>query len=755
MKLKKASVLSMSAVLSLSLLTPQAYAASEITSQLQDRPVITIANAETEVGKAELIKRLKNLFPGKFDFLSEKDFHINTGHRYPEDDEAIIRYNLSFHKEMNGKQLYGSAEFVGEDLAIQSFHYRPIDVTDAIFPAKVTEEEALEIAKDFVKEQYPDIAYQLTTNRDFYYPMPRNLTEPIQYRFVFEKLKNEVPILDQSLNVTIMGNGELVELYSGQYQLESAKYEDKANILSLETVVDKVKSNMDVSLQYMLEHDYRNETVNVKLTYGVDPMVTNLNAKDGKWLVGQEFKDNLPEMKIKMITDEPMNVTTKPITQKEAKAIAEKLLKPGDENTKLRIEEISEHENKFYGKTIYNVHYMYQSKNHGYGASIEIDKNTGEVLSFHDVSRDMMYAEQASKLETTTEKEKAEEKKNKLAYEKALEIGIETIKKFSPSIIHEYSYPLVGELMESHDGNYHLSFPRVKNGILVQGDSINIGINSDGEILHYNANSPIIKEWPSVEKAVSKGKATQAFLDQLNVKLAYSKIKYDDKDYVLMYHREFKNQFEYYNALTGEWEKHSYYNNNEPGSEVVVSHPTAEKELNYLIQAGIIKVEDPATFDADQPITKGEALEIIMKSIMNYYEFDRFDSKKEGTFENINKDHELYNVIELAAQQNIVDTSQKAFPVDEKITKQELAYWYIRTLGLDEAAKHYDIYKLSFEDAGDVTKPYTGYVALATKLGLFETPDNKFNAKSNVTLAEIAVANIKLAQKVSELRPRY
>ena len=56
----------------------------------------------------------------------------------------------------------------------------------------------------------------------------------------------------------------------------------------------------------------------------------------------------------------------------------------------------------------------------------------------------------------------------------------------------------------------------------------------------------------------------------------------------------------------------------------------------------------------------------------------------------------------------------QSFDVDSPIKRDELAAWYIRVLGLEQAAKDSSIYKLGFADANKVQKEYTGYVALAT-----------------------------------------
>ena len=741
MKLKKVGVLSLSAALSLSVFSSQV-SASDLPNQNKEKQIITIASVDSEVNKETLIKKLKQLFPGRFDFLTSKDFYFNTGHRYSEDDESIIRYNLSFNKDYDGKQVYGGIEFVGEELELQSFYYSPLDYKDAIFPAKVTEKKALEIAKEFLDSQFPNLSYQLNSDDLNYYPIPMNLTEPISYRFQFERLENDIPVMGQSTNVTVLGNGEITEVYSGDFQKSKATYDENNPILNAESALKKLKADLDVTLQYMVNYDYRGEETQVKLVYGVEPQVNAIHAKDGKWLVGREFTDKLPQLNnIKMLTNKPINTTAKPITENDAKEIAKKLLRPGNDDIKLRIQEVSEQENDYLGRSIYSVNYMYESRNSGNGASIEIDKNTGEVISFYDISDDVFGYD-------PSDKDKAG-----LTYTQAVAKALEKIKEFSPSIMHEYSYPINNELnkLEQDRDETFLTFPRVKNGIIVSGDSIQVSIKKDGSLRRYSVQSPVVKEWPSIDKAVAKEKALQDYLDQLDAKLAYTKVDYEKNHYSLVYFREFANQFHYYNAITGEWESQSYYTV-DPGTSVEISHPTAEQELNYLIKAGIIKVDDPDTFNADAPLTKGKALDVLMKSIANYYELERVEYQDKETFSNIDKDHEYYSVIELAAQQKIIDTEQDTFSVDENISNEELAYWYIRALGLDLAAKHSDIYTLSFKDSDLIQKKYTGYVALANQLGLFNVKYKLFNPSHEVTLAELAVANIKLAKLIGETR---
>ena len=100
----------------------------------------------------------------------------------------------------------------------------------------------------------------------------------------------------------------------------------------------------------------------------------------------------------------------------------------------------------------------------------------------------------------------------------------------------------------------------------------------------------------------------------------------------------------------------------------------------------------------------------------------------------------------------VIKPTTKNFDVDSQVTREEIAVWYVRTLGLEQAAKHSDIYKLGFADANKVKKEYTGYVALASSMGLFETEQNKFNPDQAITYAELAVSTIRLAHEMSEKR---
>ncbi|RSL28840.1 hypothetical protein D7Z54_34350, partial [Salibacterium salarium] len=95
----------------------------------------------------------------------------------------------------------------------------------------------------------------------------------------------------------------------------------------------------------------------------------------------------------------------------------------------------------------------------------------------------------------------------------------------------------------------------------------------------------------------------------------------------------------------------------------------------------------------------------------------------------------------------IIDAEEDTFPVNDTLTREELAVWIVRSMELEEAAKHADIYDLPFEDADDITEEYAGYAALAYAEDILQGSDNHFNPDDEVTLAHLAVTCFRLAEK--------
>ncbi|MFF2754831.1 YcdB/YcdC domain-containing protein [Psychrobacillus sp. NPDC058041] len=737
-KLRKLGIVLTSSALSLGMFSSVANASpsgNETTQKIQ----IQVAASEKILTKNDLIKRFKELFPKQFDDLTNSDFQMSSGHYYSDDKE--VRYNLFFNKMVNGKSLYGSVGFVGEELEIETFYFQPSNEKDALFPAKVSKDEARKIADEFMKKFLTDQEYQLETDSFNYYPQ-QILTEPIRYNFSFSRTKNKVSISDQRIEITVLGNGEVTNFYKSPDK-KSATFEDTKQILDKNNLLKKLKDNISVELQYQIDMDYRTGEKAVKLVYQPSSKIQGVHAVSGKWLTPNGYSTTVPEKtKVETISAKPLPPKQKGVTLEEAKKIAEKFIKSNSDKLKLSIQAMDEVKN-YNGQNVIRVDYTYEHANGGYGTSLEINKDTGEIIQYYDISRDILQqnGEKPDKVKSLTQKE-------------ALTQALKYVKEMIPSYLHNYALPVGDANYDEAQGSYHFSFPRVVKGIMVMGDQINVSIARDGSLNNLNVDFQEIESWPSLDKVISEKEALVKLKDALSLKLAYMKPGLGKENrYDLVYQTLFnENIYSFLDATTGEW--NSLGNGKSPST---ISHPWAEEELNYLISAKVLEVKDTKNFNGDAAVSKGEALKVILNSLTYFYEgmYYNDNENKKQTFDNIDPKHPLYQAIERAVDMGVIKPNSKSFDVDTPITREELAAWYIRVLGQEQSAKYSNIYKLDFADADKVQKEYTGYVAIANSIGLFKMDNNQFHPSQEVTYAELAVSTILLAHEISENRNAF
>ncbi|TQR18720.1 YcdB/YcdC domain-containing protein [Psychrobacillus soli] len=736
-KLKKIGIVLASSALSFGMFSSVASASTNGVGQ-QEQVQILVASTDNVFTKNDLIKKFHELFPKKFDFLTSSDFHMGGSHIYPDDD--TVRYDLSFTKTIDGKRLYGSVGFVGEKLEIEQFYYQPTVEKESLFPAKVSKEDAEKIAVDFVGQFLNGEKYELEPNVYNYYPQ-QILTEPIRYSFSFARTENQVPIADKRIEVTVLGNGEIVNFYRNPTKAGASTFDDVKQIKDKKEILEQIKESLFADLQYQVNTDYQTGERSIQLVYQPVAKWQGVHASTGKWLTANGYVEEIPEKsKIEKLAASPLPPKQKNITVESAKKIAEQFLNIKSDKVKFTISSIDEIEN-YNGQAVISIQYMYNYGNSGTGSSLEINKNTGEITQYHDITSHL--------LEQIGENPKTE---NPLSKEAALAQAVKYLKEWAPSHLHNYAMPVDEPYIEERLGTYHFNFPRIVNGIVVMGDQIGVSVGTDGSLNSLYVNYQEVENWPSIDKVISAEDAEAKLKEALSLKLNYMKQGRDEDNhhYDLVYSPIFnEDPFGFLDANTGEW-KNSYGGN----STSVISHPSAGEELNYLINAKILDIKNKKDFNADASISKGEALKIVMNSLTYFYSGSYYGGRDNShqTFDNIDPKHPLYQPIERALEMGVIKPTSKSFDVDSLVTREEVAAWYIRVLGLEQAAKHSDIYKLNFADANKVKKEYTGYVALASSMGLVETDQNKFNPAQEVTYAELAVSTIRLAHELSEKR---
>lgn len=718
-------------ILAVGLLAPTVNA-SPLTQQAERVPILVAIN-ETDVSKEQLIKKLKQVLPAVFRTYTNNDFQMSMMSYHYQDDETT-RYELMFNKTVNKQMVSGSVTFVGEQLEIEGYYYYPTNTKDALFPGKISSNEAQKIARQFVKKVINSDEFMLMNDMPSY-QMNRVITEPITYSYSFVRTENNIPIQDQTLHVSILADGTIQYFNQMMPSQKRLAFEDQQNMLSKQAAEKIFKDQIELELQYKVDYSPTSGKPTVQLVYEPTAAIVGLHATTNKWVTYSEIVDTMPtKTKLQPISSAPLQ-SIGPITLEQAKQYAKQLVEKDSNNTKFTID--SAYEQEMNGEEMMSIIYSYHFGNHTHSSSIEFNKKTGELISYADFYDNLPLAEQENNSLAKLEKQKV------------VQLAEQFVKQLAPTVVQDYSKPIVEPIYDAESGVHYVTFPKIKNGLIVNGDNLSLSIGDDGKLKSYYRSTLPIEEWPNPKDAIELSKASATFKEAIGAKLIYSQVG-NNNDYYKLVYIPVVNDKEYYqiDALTGKI-VNSLYGESNP---VTITHPTAEKELNYLIQAGAIDVKNPTEFNADVPISKGQALNTLVKSITYFYE-DYYSypvQSPPASFDNIDQQHPYYSIVERATQMGILKPGKESFNPDEQITREELAVWYIRTLGLEQAAKQSDIFQLTFTDKKDITPSRVGYVALSQALGIQQLEKSKFNPTKVVSYAELAPSIIELAYVIAE-----
>lgn len=727
---KWTSVISASAV-ALSIFTAGTVAnANTAIPSNEDRQQIYVAIKDEEVTKEMLIKKLKSVLPEMFGSFSNSDFTMSTmSHHYS--DDLTTRYELSYMKTVNKKMQSGSITFKEGDFEIESLSIYPIITKDSLFPGKVTEQEAQKIATDFVKKVTGTSDFITASQGPSYYST-RLITQPISYSFSFTKTENNIPIQDQGMYVSVLGDGTIQYFMQFSQVPKRLAFEETGNVIAKSEAIAKMKDSLKLSLQYSYNYNPYGSKPTVSLVYVPAAEFLGIHAKSGKWHTYKGAIEQIEAKVLSPIVEKPLQAA-KPITLEEAKQIAKKLSESKSNGEKFTIDSAYEHERE--GTGIISISYSFRVKNASYGTSIDFDKNTGELLNYYDMSDSMPYIDTP------------EDNSPRLDEANVQAIATDFVKQFAPVSAHEYSKPIYTTSYNEEMKMHTVSFPRMKNGLVVMGDSISVSINDKGELKSYYRSNLTIDEWPAIDSVISQNEAQKKFDAKLDAKLVYQSVYDKPGNYELLYIPKIDEDQSYLmDATTGE-----FVNGFGLAQKETITHPTAEKELNYLIQAGAIEVKDAKKFNADKAISQGEALKTMIKSISYFYDDYSYNygSNETNTIDFVSKDNPYYSTVESAYRMGIIKDEDK-LAIDQNVTKEQLAVWFVRALGLEQAAKNTEIYKLDVKDLQEISAANIGYVSIANALKLQSVTEDKFQPKKEISYAELAVSIIDLAYAIAE-----
>ncbi|TAH74771.1 MAG: hypothetical protein EWM47_01745 [Anaerolineaceae bacterium] len=270
-------------------------------------------------------------------------------------------------------------------------------------------------------------------------------------------------------------------------------------------------------------------------------------------------------------------------------------------------------------------------------------------------------------------------------------------------------------------GGYTYQYNRFNEGIEFPYNGIYGSVDGvTGKIYHYNTNWDYDLVFESPKGAMTPKEAFDYYISKDGYNLLY------EINVINQYDPNYKSKDRYYDyseAYKVAYEIRLVYRADINPSYI---SPFTGEQLDY--QGQVFKTSGPYLYE-DIANTDGNR-EILLLADMNIgFEGDNFNPDKFIT------EGEINQLLEKLGYWSV--NSEEANASTKLITREELAFDFIKRLGLEKIAKISGIYTTGYDDEVFINSNYLGAVALAKGLELFpEQSNNLFNPKNNISRRE-------------------
>jgi hypothetical protein len=639
---------------------------------------------------------------------------FNIGSEYDKFEHSVSSRDGSTVFYLNwsdSKEKLGSVDIsMAIDGTVLSYgKWKPIYVEHRPKPPKISKEEGLKIAKDFIKKAAPkfiDNIKQIEVSE----PLNVNLDG---YNYYFVRTENDIPYYNNNIDIYVDNTTGEVRNYYANWDMD-LKFVDSKDIISLEKAQGLYKEKIGLDLIY--KTSYRDRSPKIFLAYS--PLSTNLgiNAKDGEvtplndyFPIYEKNADMgaggaVPAEELSPDEKEAVENVAGLISQKEAEKIGREILELDSE---YKLNYVSLYKN-WRSDDSYNwqLEFIKGSDSKAYYANISIDAKTKELVSFYKSGQEEL------------------DKKIQYNEEQSLEIAKEYIKKTNPD-----KFKLV-ELRENYEGfrpleeleeqrYYYFQFTRKLDNAYVDQNGISITVDAvSGKIIEYRITWSN-REFPSQDKVMSADKAYDILFNDIGMELKYINpdryegIVKNKKEAFLVYGLKTEKP-SIIDAKTGTLLNYmgEPYKIPKVVSYKDIDNSYAKDKINILAQYGIALPGDE--FKPKEKIKQGDFLYLLAKANSPYFEIDE---SRENLYSY------LINI-------GIIKEDEKA--PERTVTKEEGIKYIIRALKYDKIADLTEIYKDLFKDTEDIKPELKGYISIAYGLKIVEGYNGNLNPKAEL-----------------------
>lgn len=652
-------------------------------------------------------------------------------------------------------------------------YYKPYNYSEMSFP-QVTEEQALEKAKDFIRLVAPEGALSKVQKQD-------NIQNPLTnyfYYFNFYRSIEGVPYYNNNINISV--NSKTGEIYNYNNNMEDdLVFPDSKQVISLNAGEKAYANELGLKLIYQYNYDYKNKKLIIYPTYS--PKFNNntyaIHAMTGAKIrtsypytgrYDSEYSmDNMKEeaqmaaggAREPELTKEEIDAAKEQsilLSEKDAEKIARDLTEMSlDQDFTLRNWNLNKNW-PIQDEYIYNLNFIKEIKEsvkteeavtsfpETLRARITINAKTGEVLSFN------------TNYPYNDEDPIFDEDSSKTAVEEFL-VGF-IGDRFEQV---EYQDPKDSEFYYQEDDQkepqkyFTFSYTRKVNDTLFPGNTINVGFDAvNGKVTNFNMTWFNV-DFPGIENIISMEDANRALFEKAGLELQYKKInkndeiipipmpmpkvdvvkdiieenpKADESTLILVYVLKAGKSYTL-DANTGDLLDY----NGKPIKDEVIPEYTdlsghfSEKQVMQLAKYGIINFKGPEFKPRDE-ITQKDFMMILSKIVNRHYiPFLNQDSTQEDI-------DEMYKLL---IREGILKDGEKA-PL-ATVLREDAVKFIIRVLKYDKIADIEGIFNVSFKDKDEISPGLEGYIAIASGLNIISGANGNFNPQKTLTRGEAAV----------------
>lgn len=615
----------------------------------------------------------------------------------------------------------------------------------------ITRDTAKEMALKWIANHVSDVKTSEFKENEAYLGMQTALFSPPRFEFYFQTSVNGVESDVNSVSITLDGHGNIMSYSRNQISEEFPSPTPKLNEASARKLFEE---QFQVSLAYVPENLYYNTKGNYFLGYiPNDQSGYSLDANTGKFIgfTGEESGLTSVENGTVPASGETYKPVTGPFSGGEAAAqwVESQIKLPSGLKTESKTLGTRWSNNEL--KT-WNIRWSDSNlSSMGRGeemVSAEVDAKTGQIYSYNRYRFDRSVTPEV---------------KNPISQQAAQELAFETVSKLVPNASQEWKLTSVDKLGKDNKTlSYQFSFQRYLGDIRVMGDSLNLTIESNGQIQNFSVNSDaVLSKLPTdVKPAISAEQARAQYLKEIDLKLKYGyyggySAMGDEitKPFIkLIYYATHKKAAfggitVPLDAKSGEWRDITPEMNRKdiPVVTDAAGH-SAEAALKELVKYRVLVPDKDGKVYPERQITLGEWYQLVAASVSPSYE-QLYGRTTMDPYAGLQPDHPYYQAVQVLLGQNWIPYDPNSpLQLDRKLTRDELASSLTRILNYEKLSKAFilptDVQGIS--DADAVSNK--GAALIALKLGLLPAVDGKFLPEREVTRAEAAEVLVRMSK---------